>query len=217
MDPGSSHAAIASKGRVCGASARPPGKSSPPSSKTTTPLHSRLQPCSGWLAMTWAAARAISPADGAWRFLDAHGPPPSWLLSVAPGTGPASAADRCAADCFPRLSGIFTWPPANLTVSLRRKPRPRGTAPAGPGLNVPAGRWRPLQAASPKPTAPDKELPEVLPSAPLAIEGPKSGLTGTEGFMSEVMQREPWNYSRPRRFPPCRRALACAPCQLPQV
>jgi len=42
--------------------------------------------------------------------------------------------------------------------------------------------------ASPKPAAPDEELPEVVPSAPLAIAGPKSGLTGTEGFMSEVMQ-----------------------------
>jgi hypothetical protein len=28
-------------------------------------------------------------------------------------------------------------------------------------------------------------------SAPLAIERPKSGLTGTEDFMSEVIQREP--------------------------
>jgi len=52
------------RGRACGASARPSGRSSPPSSKSTMPLHSRLQPCSGWPAMTWAATRAVWPADG---------------------------------------------------------------------------------------------------------------------------------------------------------
>jgi putative flippase GtrA len=33
--------------RVCRTAARPSGRSSPPSSKKTMPLHSRLQPCSG--------------------------------------------------------------------------------------------------------------------------------------------------------------------------
>ena len=61
--PGLRHAAAANR-RVCGASARPSGRSSPPSSKSTMPLHSRLQPCSGWPAMTRAAARAMSPTDG---------------------------------------------------------------------------------------------------------------------------------------------------------
>ena len=47
----------------CGAMNAPPGSSSPVSSKITTPLQSRLQPCSGWLAMVCAASR--SGAEGA--------------------------------------------------------------------------------------------------------------------------------------------------------
>src|SRR5689334_16260465 len=41
----------------------PSGSSSPVSSKITTPLQSRLQPCSGWLTMVCAASR--SGAEGA--------------------------------------------------------------------------------------------------------------------------------------------------------
>jgi hypothetical protein len=52
----------ASVGR-CGAMNPPPGRSSPVSSKITTPLQSRLQPCSGWLTMVCAASR--SGAEGA--------------------------------------------------------------------------------------------------------------------------------------------------------
>lgn len=44
------------------ASARPPDRSSRRRPRDTMPLHSRLQPGSGWLALTWAAARA--PAEG---------------------------------------------------------------------------------------------------------------------------------------------------------
>jgi len=36
----------------------PPGSNSPVSSKITTPLQSRLQPCSGWLTMVCAASRS---------------------------------------------------------------------------------------------------------------------------------------------------------------
>jgi hypothetical protein len=54
--------AATSVGR-CGAMNAPPGSSSPVSSKITTPLQSRLQPCSGWLAMVCAASR--SGAEGA--------------------------------------------------------------------------------------------------------------------------------------------------------
>jgi len=62
--PGIRHAATAWNCRVRGASAWPSGRSSPPSSKSTMPLQSKPHPCSGWLAMTWAAPRAISPAGG---------------------------------------------------------------------------------------------------------------------------------------------------------
>ena len=41
-----------------GAMVRPSGSSSPVSSKTITPLHSRLQPCSGCAAITCAASRS---------------------------------------------------------------------------------------------------------------------------------------------------------------
>ena len=47
----------------CGAMNPPPGSSSPVSSKITTPLQSRLQPCPGWLTMVCAASR--SGAEGA--------------------------------------------------------------------------------------------------------------------------------------------------------
>jgi hypothetical protein len=42
----------------------PSGSSSPQSSKSTTPLQSRLQPCSGWLATTQAASRSVASAVG---------------------------------------------------------------------------------------------------------------------------------------------------------
>jgi hypothetical protein len=40
-----------------GGTARPSGRSSPVSSKTMTPLHSRLHPCPAWQAMVQAASR----------------------------------------------------------------------------------------------------------------------------------------------------------------
>jgi hypothetical protein len=48
----------------CGATARPSGRSSPVSSKRTTPLHRRLHPCSGWNAIVCAASRSASSAEG---------------------------------------------------------------------------------------------------------------------------------------------------------
>jgi hypothetical protein len=44
--------------------ARPPGSSAPPSSNTTTPLHSRLHPWSGRLAMVFAPVRSAAHASG---------------------------------------------------------------------------------------------------------------------------------------------------------
>ena len=48
----------------CGAMNAPPGRSSPVSSKITTPLQSRLQPCSGWLTMVCAASRSGAEGGG---------------------------------------------------------------------------------------------------------------------------------------------------------
>ena len=47
-----------------GGTTRPPGRISPMSSNTITPLHSRLHPCSGWLATVWAASRSGRSAGG---------------------------------------------------------------------------------------------------------------------------------------------------------
>lgn len=48
----------------CGAMICPSGSSSPVSSKRRTPLHSRLQPCSGWCAVRRAASRSAESAVG---------------------------------------------------------------------------------------------------------------------------------------------------------
>jgi hypothetical protein len=108
--PDGPHAAITGKGRVCGASARPLSKSSPPSSKSTMPLHNRLQPCSGWAAMTWAAERAVWPVDGhcgSWLHtihLDLTAADPDsgsrrWLFSTA---GPGRRVVQVHRASFPR-------------------------------------------------------------------------------------------------------------------
>lgn len=48
----------------CGAMIWPSGRSSPVSSKSRTPLHSRLHPCSGWCATRRADSRSAELADG---------------------------------------------------------------------------------------------------------------------------------------------------------
>jgi hypothetical protein len=62
---GQGQAASASRlvGR-CGGMLRPSGSSSPVSSKRTTPLQRRLQPCSGWAAVTRARSRSAASAMG---------------------------------------------------------------------------------------------------------------------------------------------------------
>ena len=62
----SSHAAAGIRWWVgwCGGTTRPSGRISPVSSKTITPLQSRLQPCSGWKATVWAAPRSGRSAGG---------------------------------------------------------------------------------------------------------------------------------------------------------
>ena len=54
----------------CGSMTRPSGRSSPVSSNSTTPLHKRLQPCSGWQAMVCAASRSGASADGHWGWCE---------------------------------------------------------------------------------------------------------------------------------------------------
>ena len=51
-------------GPAVGGMVRPSGSSSPVSSNTITPLHNRLQPCSGNDATTWAASRSTASASG---------------------------------------------------------------------------------------------------------------------------------------------------------
>jgi hypothetical protein len=57
-------AAVTGMRAGAGGTARPSGRSAPASSNTTTPLHSRLHPCSGWLATARAAMRSVARASG---------------------------------------------------------------------------------------------------------------------------------------------------------
>jgi hypothetical protein len=82
----------------CGAMAAPSGSSSPVSSKITTPLQSRLQPCSGWLTTVCAASR--SGADGAGQGGECG------HISVPPG----SFISHIHVDSsVPRLMGTLPW------------------------------------------------------------------------------------------------------------
>jgi len=58
------HAAVSTAQAFAGITARPSGSSAPPSSNSTTPLHSRLHPCPGWLATALAALRSGARASG---------------------------------------------------------------------------------------------------------------------------------------------------------
>src|SRR5699024_8282274 len=69
--------AVTTRGRF-GATTAPSGSSSPVSSKRTTPLQSRLHPCSGWPATTRAASRSTSSKAGQAA---------SWLPIVPPFDG----------------------------------------------------------------------------------------------------------------------------------
>src|SRR6266700_7130698 len=64
--PSGSYAAMGRRTWVgrCGGTIRPPGRISPMSSNTITPLHSRLHPCSGWKATVRAALRSGRSAGG---------------------------------------------------------------------------------------------------------------------------------------------------------
>jgi hypothetical protein len=74
--PGQAADQIRQAGR-CGAMVRPSGSSSPVSSNTTTPLHNRLHPCSGWREITTAASWSGSPKVGQVG---------SWAQAVARGS-----------------------------------------------------------------------------------------------------------------------------------
>ena len=92
----------------------PSGSSSPVSSKSRTPLHSRLQPCSGWCATRRAASRSAESADRAGWLVLAHG----WVLSLR--CGDCVAAARC---------GVHGRPP--LSMSVRSQCCPTGVNPQG--------------------------------------------------------------------------------------
>ena len=49
---------------LAGGTVVPPGTSAPPSSNSTTPLQSRLHPCSGWLVTALALKRSAARASG---------------------------------------------------------------------------------------------------------------------------------------------------------
>ena len=58
------HAAVGTVQAIAGVTVRPSGRSAPPSSNSTTPLHRRLHPCPGWLATALAALRSGARASG---------------------------------------------------------------------------------------------------------------------------------------------------------
>ncbi len=62
--PFAAHAALGSTGARPGVVTGASGTRTPASSKSTTPLQSRLQPCPGWHATTRAAARSGADAPG---------------------------------------------------------------------------------------------------------------------------------------------------------
>src|SRR5260370_1327065 len=108
----------------------PSGSNTPVSSKITTPLQSRLQPCSGWLAITRAAWRSGASAGGhgdeCWHVIRARPVRPairSW---------PAAAPHRAPG----RVAGPARRPPGQGWASLRTgAPDVRGAAaePVGDG------------------------------------------------------------------------------------
>ena len=99
---------------------RPSGSSSPVSSKSRTPLHSRLQPCSGWQATVWAASRSgprrwgTAAGAGTWERLSCcgtygwsdlrHSNSPHKCRPVQPTTGRVTRM-RCGNDS----NGWCTW------------------------------------------------------------------------------------------------------------
>ena len=67
---GAAASAAARRGRSAAVMARPSGSSWPPSSNNTTPLHSRLHPCSGRRATGQAAMRSGASASGHWGWCE---------------------------------------------------------------------------------------------------------------------------------------------------
>jgi hypothetical protein len=133
----------------CGAMNTPPGSSSPVSSKITTPLQSRLQPCSGWLTMVCAASR--SGAEGAGQGgMCGHRPVPlavhrvSFRLvlvcrssccdktfSVNHGGGPAEMANPDKAHHQARSHPLLHGEPAGLSRGLPGAEEEGGVSRAG--------------------------------------------------------------------------------------
>jgi hypothetical protein len=96
----------------CGAMNAPPGSSSPVSSKITTPLQSRLQPCSGWLTMVRAASRAGAEGAGQGGVCGHTSVPRRSTSSWTPYGGPhyviGSGSWPCAGSCR-RAGRLGCW------------------------------------------------------------------------------------------------------------
>ena len=129
----------------CGGIERPSGKSSPVSSKTMTPLHNRLHPCSGWNAMVWAASRSGRSAGG-------HGADVNTLPASGPGIadvfglwGPCLPRESChlrdwfyedgtSCRCRGRHPKVDMLGESSTAGMLARRWHPRLAASAGSGL-----------------------------------------------------------------------------------
>ena len=117
----------------CGATVRPSGSSSPVSSNSTTPLQSRLQPCSGWRASTTGRRRGPGRV-GAGQV----GRCGQVCTSCAPGSGVARASSLHGRSAFlGRDRG--SWSPRITRRVLARRGTTRW---AGPRTEVDRWEWR---------------------------------------------------------------------------
>src|ERR1700730_1622381 len=114
----------------------PPGSSSPGSSKITTPLQSRLQPCSGWLIMVCAASRSGAEDAGQGGVCEQMSVPLGFIVrvfgwlacrssccdmtfSVNPGGAPAEMANPGKAHHQGRSHPLLHGEPAGLFRGCR--------------------------------------------------------------------------------------------------
>jgi hypothetical protein len=154
-----------------GASGRPSGRSSPLSSNNTTPLHSRLHPCSGWGGdhvgravgpralrragwHTAAHVRLLSmgpgrpvPSTARCSARAARSRPwwcPEAVRDVSPGTSPGCADRRCWLGVRVPVHGRPPHAIESMSLTPRRCARPRREALGGrPNLNEHLGQRAP--------------------------------------------------------------------------
>lgn len=123
------------------------GRSSPPSSNSTTPLHSSVHPCSGWLATDRAAERSGARASGH-RGRCLH----SLSLGSRPCPGLAGADAMAPPVVYCERPGggrhaLIVWPRRHRDVRHLADMRPVGTSPrwqppaGAPRQECPWARW----------------------------------------------------------------------------